>query len=122
MPPGTTWGAKWEYGWFRGQVRIPAKAAGRRVVFCGRPDGEMLVYVNGREAGSISGDGWRRPPEVTLTPRARAGGRFEILMEAYAGHGPTPCSMRPAAAGTRERAGTAGGPADDGREFIRHLG
>ena len=56
MPSGTKWGAKWEYGWFRCQVRIPARAAGRRVVFCGRPDGEMLVVVNGQEAGSISGD------------------------------------------------------------------
>ncbi len=92
MPSGTKWGAKWEYGWFRCQVRIPAKAAGRRVVFCGRPDGEMLVCVNGREAGSISGDS---RSNITLTPRARAGGRFEILMESYAGHGPTPCHCGP---------------------------
>ncbi len=92
MPSGTKWGAKWEYGWFRCQVRIPARAAGRRVVFSGRPDGEMLVVVNGREAGSISGDA---RSNITLTSRARTGGRFEILMESYAGHGPTPCHCGP---------------------------
>jgi hypothetical protein len=56
MPAGTKWGAKWEYGWFRG-----------------KPDGEMLVYVNGQEAGSIA-DSWLGGirPEVTLTRRASA--------------------------------------------------
>ena len=92
MPAGTAWGAKWEYGWFRGRVRISASAAGRRVVFRGRPDGEMLVYVNGREAGSISGES---RAGITLASRARAGGRFEVLMEAYAGHGPIACHMGP---------------------------
>ena len=29
MPPGTRWGAKWEYGWFKGQVVLPQEAAGR---------------------------------------------------------------------------------------------
>jgi alpha-mannosidase len=31
-PPGTRWGAKWEYGWFKGTVTLPAEAAGRRIV------------------------------------------------------------------------------------------
>ncbi len=92
MSPGTKWGAKWEYGWFRCQVRVPASAAGRRVVFSGGPGGEMLVCVNGQEVGSLS-DAWGGiRPQISLTPRARAGGQFEILMESYAGHGRTPCS------------------------------
>jgi len=31
MPVGTAWGAKWEYGWFRATVKVPAAGAGRRV-------------------------------------------------------------------------------------------
>ena len=56
MPIGTKWGAKWEYGWFRSAVALPrAVAAGKRIVFRSGAGGEMLVYVNGREAGSIVG-------------------------------------------------------------------
>ena len=57
----------------------------------------MLVWVNGREAGSICDSAYLGGvrPEVTLTPRARGGERIELLMEAYAGHGPTPGKAGP---------------------------
>src|SRR5450756_359080 len=29
MPVGTAWGAKWEYGWFKGSVVLPEVAQGR---------------------------------------------------------------------------------------------
>ena len=32
MPVGTKWGAKWEYGWFKGTVTLPDRAAGKRIV------------------------------------------------------------------------------------------
>ena len=32
MPPGTPWGAKWEYAWFRATIALPASAAGERIV------------------------------------------------------------------------------------------
>ena len=32
MPPGTKWGAKWEYGWFKGHFELPEGAAGKRIV------------------------------------------------------------------------------------------
>ena len=32
MPPGTGWGKKWEYCWFRGTVRLPKEAKGKRIV------------------------------------------------------------------------------------------
>jgi alpha-mannosidase len=91
MPPGTPWGAKWEYAWFRTAVRIPPSARGRRVVFFfGTPgtDGvgllgaEARVLVNGREAGARD----RCHPFITMTRNAKPGETFRILMEAYAGH------------------------------------
>jgi len=93
MPPGTPWGAKWEYGWFKATVVLPESAAGRRIVFA--VDSRVLdldwhfategvVWVNGREVGAV--DFGHR--EVTLTTHGLLGQRFELLLEIYAGHGP----------------------------------
>jgi len=91
MPPGTRWGAKWEYGWFRGRLVLPEEAAGRRVVLRLDVGADALVFVNGRAAGGMD----RQHPELVLSRAAAAGERYEILLEAYAGHGPTPCSVGP---------------------------
>jgi alpha-mannosidase len=90
MPVGTTWGAKWEYGWFQCDLTLPEKASGRRIVLYMNPaakppeDGECLVWANGKIAGSY---GWARR-EITLTRNGIPGESFLILVEAYAGHGP----------------------------------
>ncbi|MCX7608935.1 MAG: glycosyl hydrolase-related protein [Anaerolineales bacterium] len=85
MPPGTPWGAKWEYGWFRASVVVPPEAEGQRLALRLRPGGlEGVVWINGQAAGSI---GWGHR-EMTLTRQAVAGQRYEILLESYAGHGP----------------------------------
>jgi alpha-mannosidase len=90
MPVGTAWGAKWEYGWFQCDFSLPEKAAGRRIVLYMNPaaktpeDGECLVWINGKIMGSY---GWAKH-EITLTRNAIPGANFEILLEAYAGHGP----------------------------------
>ena len=100
MPPGTRWGPKWTYAWFRADVAIPKSAAGERVVL--RPNlgrGEMAVYVDGVNAGGVDG----KHREITLARKARGGERFRVLIEAYAGHGRTPCG---------------GGPAPDGIETV----
>lgn len=81
MPEGTEWGAKWEYGWFKGRVTLPEEAAGQRIVVRLEPGGESLVWINGKIAGSI---GWAHK-EITLS-RA-PGDTLEILIESYAGHG-----------------------------------
>lgn len=83
-PAGTRWGRKWEYGWFRTQVRIPEELAGKRLVLTLPAAPEMLVWINGREAGSID----RCHPYITLTRQARAGDSYDIVAECYAGHGP----------------------------------
>jgi len=83
MPSGTPWGAKWEYGWFRTKVTIPESLHGKRVVLRLDPGGESLVWVNGRIEASI---GWGHP-QFTLAASAQKGAAYDILIEAYAGHG-----------------------------------
>src|SRR5689334_4586707 len=52
MPPGTPWGAKWEYGWFAGELTLPEEAAGRRIVLRADAGAESLVWVNGAIVGA----------------------------------------------------------------------
>ena len=82
-PVGMQWGRKWEYGWFRTQLVIPDDLAGERVVFTLNTAEEMLVWVNGREAGAID----RKHRFITLSRAAKAGDPYEIYAECYAGHG-----------------------------------
>ncbi len=84
MPPGTKWGAKWEYGWFKGEVTLPPEAAGKRIVLMPDVGGESAVYVNGIAVGAID----HHHREITLTTDGVPGERYEIMIECYAGHGP----------------------------------
>ncbi len=84
MPVGTPWGRKWEYGWFRTEIILPAAAQGQRIIFSPDVGGEMLIWVNGRVAGSKD----LEHAYITLTRSAQAGEHFDILIESYAGHGP----------------------------------
>lgn len=82
-PVGMKWGKKWEYAWFHTTVTIPASLQGQRAVFtlgCGE---EMLVWVNGQEAGAID----KFHKFITLSRYANAGDTYEIYAECYAGHG-----------------------------------
>lgn len=82
-PVGTKWGKKWEYGWFCTQIVIPRELEGERVVFTLNTAEEMLVWVNGAEAGAID----KKHRFITLTRSANAGDSYEIIAECYAGHG-----------------------------------
>lgn len=83
FPKGAKWGKKWEYGWFRTKIAIPEQAAGKRILLHLGPGPEMLVFVNGREAGSID----RQHSAVELTGCAVFGQEYEVYAECYAGHG-----------------------------------
>jgi alpha-mannosidase len=83
MPPGTPWGAKWEYGWFAGELALPEAAAGRRIVVRADSGAESLVWINGAVAGAHD----RQHREITLATSGTPGERYTILLEAYAGHG-----------------------------------
>lgn len=84
MPQGTPWGTKWEYGWFLTEIVLPEEAEGKRIFLHPEVGGEMLLWVNGKTAGSrdLKHDG------ITLTRHAKAGERFFVVAESYAGHGP----------------------------------
>lgn len=82
--PGMRWGKKWEYGWFHARAVIPEELDGAQAVFTLGAGEEMLVWVNGREAGSID----KHHRYITLSRAARAGEGYEIYAECYAGHGP----------------------------------
>ncbi len=85
MPPGTRWGAKWEYAWFRADIVLPKPAAGECIVLKTDLSGnESAVYINGLPAGARD----QFHHELTLAAKARGGERFHVLIEAYAGHGP----------------------------------
>jgi alpha-mannosidase len=83
MPPGTPWGAKWEYGWFAGELELPEAAAGQRIVVRADAGAESLVWIDGSIAGALD---WGHR-ELTLTTNGAPGQRYTILLEAYAGHG-----------------------------------
>lgn len=84
MPQGTPWGSKWEYGWFLTEIVMPDEAEGKRIFLHPEVGGEMLLWVNGKAAGSrdLKHDG------ITLTRHAKAGERFFVVAESYSGHGP----------------------------------
>jgi alpha-mannosidase len=96
MPVGTKWGAKWEYGWFKGAVTLPDGAAGKRIVLKIDVGAESAVYVNGVAAGAASPPpGWLRRHqaallyrEILLSASGVPGTTYEIVVEGYAGHGP----------------------------------
>lgn len=85
MPAGLRWGEKYEYGWFRTSVALPDEVKDKRVVLSLSVSREMLVFVNGMEAGSID----KQHKLITLTRNAVPGTVYEIYAEAYAGHGAT---------------------------------
>lgn len=91
MPVGTPWGAKWEYGWFKGSVVLPEEAKRKRIVVKMDTGAESAVYVNGQNAGAKD---WAHH-EVTLTYDGVPGEKYQIVLESYAGHGPRECHAGP---------------------------
>ena len=82
-PVGTKWGKKWEYAWFRTKIVVPDELQGKRVVFTLNTAEEMLVWVNGREAGAID----KKHKYITLSRSAETNTVYEVYAECYAGHG-----------------------------------
>jgi len=83
-PPGTRWGANWEYGWFRGKLVLPVEAAGKRIVMRIDVGAESVIFVN----DSLTGASDAHHTEVTASMHGIPGERYEVVVEGYAGHGP----------------------------------
>lgn len=104
IPAGTKWGAKWEYGWFKGEITIPGQVEGKRIVLDIKTGGEGTVYVNGRLQGQRRAD-WVREQhhfisDLKLCSSAVPGERYEILLESYGGHGKRDWTVGPVIPGT----------------------
>lgn len=84
ITPETPWGSKWEYGWFKGEFRLPESAQGKMVALMMDVGAESTVYVNGKHAGAFD----EHHKVIILTEHALGGETYRVAVEAYAGHGP----------------------------------
>ncbi|MFC5532607.1 alpha-mannosidase [Cohnella yongneupensis] len=82
IEPGTKWGEKWGYAWFRGSFTVPLEAAGERISLKLAFGAESTVYVNGKLAGAID----LQHDSITVTTSGVPGDVYEIVAEAYGGH------------------------------------
>ncbi len=83
IPEGTKWGKKWEYGWAHASLTVPKEFRSKTVWIGSGLGPEMLVFVNGREAGSID-----KMHSFVLAGKVPKNGVRDVYAEAYAGHGP----------------------------------
>ncbi|MBE5800139.1 MAG: alpha-mannosidase [Clostridiales bacterium] len=91
MPFGKTWGPRWGYLWLRGEIVIPEQAAGKMIVMDLRQGGEATVFVNGEAFGTRRAE-WVSTShhyicDQVLARSAKPGDRYQLMLEAYAGHG-----------------------------------
>ncbi|MEF2243441.1 alpha-mannosidase [Paenibacillus sp. IITD108] len=92
-PEGTSWGAKWEYGWFRGSIELPEEAEGQRIAVHLEPGGESAVFINKQPAGCVRRfEDWQKinPAHlnrITLDRSGSCGKKYDLLIECYSGHG-----------------------------------
>ncbi len=80
---GEGWGSKWEYGWFRGSFTVPDNASGKMIAAMIDVGGEAAVYLNSAFAGAFD----KEHKVLWVADAAQAGKTYEIVLEAYAGHG-----------------------------------
>ena len=84
ITPGTSWGSKWEYGWFQGMFTLPDAAQGEMIVLMMDVGGEAAVYIDGDYAGAVD----KEHKSILVTDAGLPGRAYHVLVEAYAGHGP----------------------------------
>ncbi len=89
-PAGLTWGRTWEYAWFRGDITLDDRAAGKMITMDIKTGGEATLLVNGRVFGTRRAE-WVSVPhhyicDQVLTRSGRPGEVFHLLLEAYGGH------------------------------------
>ncbi|MBW6466554.1 MAG: hypothetical protein K0B06_08635 [Brevefilum sp.] len=76
--PGDTWGAKWEYGWFRSALTLPTAASGQMIALMMDVGGEAAVYVDGEYAGAFD----KEHKYILITDAGQPGRSYDILLEA----------------------------------------
>ncbi len=89
--PGDSWGAKWEYGWFRGELTLPEAARGQMISLRLDVGAEAAVYVNDDYAGAVD----EHHKDLLITDSGEPGTKYRVMLEAYAGHGPRVAMVGP---------------------------
>lgn len=89
VQPGWKWGTNFEYCWLKGSIVLPAGAEGKKIVLDLKPGFESCVFVNGEEFGTVRNT-WVTTKhhylvDNVLAESAKAGERYDLLLEAYAG-------------------------------------
>ncbi|MDD3336463.1 MAG: glycoside hydrolase family 38 C-terminal domain-containing protein [Eubacteriales bacterium] len=90
FPSDTPWGDEWEYLWLRAIVPLPENKAKQPLVLKLQPGGESCIYVNGNAFGTYRA-GWvgiehHYMVDNYLDEDIACNGRFELMLEVYAGH------------------------------------
>ena len=90
MPTGTKWGDEWQYAWLKASITLPKEAEGKMIVMDLNPGGEATIFVNGKAFGTKRAE-WVTVPhhyiqDNFLTENGKEGERYELVIEAYAGH------------------------------------
>jgi alpha-mannosidase len=87
---GLSWGEAWEYCWFLGDILLPKKAEGERIVLDLKPSWESTLFVNGKEFGTYRAEWVAKAHHYlvdnTIAVNAKSGSSYHIAMETYAGH------------------------------------
>lgn len=90
LAEGSPWGDGYAYCWMRGSVTLPEAAKGKRIVLDLPTGGETSVFVDGLSFGTYRASGMDEPHHYlvdnALTRDGQPGRRYNILLEAYAGH------------------------------------
>jgi len=77
---GDEWGERWITGWFRFRAKAPKEFAGRAVAALIETQGESLAFVGGEPVQGLD----RNRNDLLLTDKAKAGEKFEVLVESVA--------------------------------------
>lgn len=93
---GDTWGSDFGYGWFRTQYQVKKEDEGKELLILPATGAsESLLFINGKPSGlfdvcaGVAGNSPRQHEVQPLAASVKTGDKFDILIEAYAGH-PTP--------------------------------
>ena len=90
-PPAGEWktvslphpyGKEWHTTWFRSRFELPAQARGREVFLRAVPNADSLLFIDGVPGGALN----PLHEKVRLSASGEPGRRYEVHIEAYAGH------------------------------------
>ncbi|HOX39238.1 MAG TPA: glycoside hydrolase family 38 C-terminal domain-containing protein [Candidatus Brocadiia bacterium] len=86
--PGMKWGGNWMTAWFRGDYKAPQSLGGKKVLLRAKTNAESMLFIDFEPSGLFTGN----HPVVMMAKKAEAGKKYDVAVEAYAGHDFPGCS------------------------------